>query len=224
VSESTRAIGASKAIVLVGVGWLPITPGGLERYTYDLTHQLAAEANQVEFWGVGVPENLPELPFTLSNLAFPKRPLLMRLWSAYRCFLQRRGPRPDAINLHFALYSLPLLGILPKDVPVTFTFHGPWALEGQGQGDRAWTIFWKQWVEQQVYRRSDRFIVLSKTFAQILHQRYRVPQHKIFIIPGGVNTQHFQDHLSREQAREQLRWPRDRKVLFVARRLVWIGS
>jgi glycosyltransferase involved in cell wall biosynthesis len=109
---------------------------------------------------------------------------------------------------------------LPTGVPITFTFHGPWALESDREGHNKLSIWVKHWIEQQVYNRCDRFIVLSKAFGTILHQHYQVPWGKIHIIPGGVDTTRFQPNLSRQQAREQLNWHQDRIILFTPRRLV----
>ncbi|MFB8790589.1 MAG: glycosyltransferase family 4 protein, partial [Potamolinea sp.] len=128
---------------------------------------------------------------------------------------------PDAINLHFALYSFPLLNILPSDVPITFTFHGPWASESKQEGASPVSVFLKHWlVEKRVYNRCDRFIVLSKAFGNILHREYQVPWSKIHLIPGGVDLIRFQPNLSRQEARTQLKWPQDRAILFTPRRLV----
>jgi glycosyltransferase involved in cell wall biosynthesis len=126
---------------------------------------------------------------------------------------------PNAINLHFALYSLPLLNQLPKDIPITFTFHGPWAMESKQEGFNRCNTAFKHWVEHQVYQRCDRFIVLSKAFGQILHEMHRVPWEQIHVIPGGVDTTRFQANLSRQAAREQLGFPHDRTILFTPRRL-----
>jgi glycosyltransferase involved in cell wall biosynthesis len=135
--------------------------------------------------------------------------------------LSRRSVKLDAINLHFALYSLPLLKILPDSVPITFHFHGPWALESRQEGDSKLWVFLKQYlVEKSVYRRCDRFVVLSKAFGDILNQEYQVPWSKIYVIPGGVDITRFQPNLSRHEARAQLGWPQDRAVLFTSRRLV----
>lgn len=219
---------ATKAaqILCVGMGWFPKTPGGLDRYVYELTHQLANSHDRVELCGIGLPDSAGESSMTLTNLAAPDSNLLKRLWSTSQQFAQYRRERStsdrlaDAINLHFALYSLPLLPQLPKHIPVTFTFHGPWALESQWEGQSKWGVFFKYWVEQQVYRRCDRFIVLSKAFGQILHREYGVPWDKIHIIPGGVNTTRFQSTLSRQEARAKLGWHPDRTILFTPRRLV----
>lgn len=212
--------GSSACILCVGLGWFPKTPGGLDRYVYELTHHLAADRDRVELCGVGLPDPPPYYPVKLTNLASPDNPLWRRLWSVRTNFLGRQAAKPDAINLHFALYSLPLLPILPERVPITFTFHGPWAMESEREGTNKLNVFVKHWMEQRVYRRCDRFIVLSKAFGNILHQEYQVPWSKIYVIPGGVNITQFQPNLSRQEARTQLNWPQNRAILFTPRRLV----
>jgi glycosyltransferase involved in cell wall biosynthesis len=208
-------------ILCVGMGWFPKTPGGLARYLYELTHQLAASQDRVELCGVGLPETEPNSTIALTNLAEPDIRLWERLWLIRSNFMQRKFAKPDAINLHFALYSFPLLQVLPKGVPVTFSFHGPWALESKQEGSGKLSVFLKHWVEDRVYHRCDRFIVLSKAFGDILHQEYQVPWSKIHVIPGGVDLSRFQLNRSREEARSQLNWPQNRPILFTARRLVY---
>jgi glycosyltransferase involved in cell wall biosynthesis len=172
-------------------------------------------------YALGLPEAEPNSPVELINLASPDSPLWQRLWSIRTNFLSRRTAKPDAINLHFSLYSLPLLKILPAGVPITFTFHGPWALESKQEGVSQLGVWLKHWmVEKKVYSRCDRFIVLSKAFGNILNQQYQVHESKIHVIPGGVDLTRFQSNLSRHVAREQLNWPSDRMILFTPRRLV----
>ena len=207
-------------ILCVGIGWFPKTPGGLDRYVYELTHQLAASQDRVELCGVGLPETESNSNLKITNLAEPDSRLWERLWLIRSNFLQRKSAKPDAINLHFALYSFPLLQVLPKGVPVTFSFHGPWALESKQEGSGKLSVFLKHWVEDRVYDRCDRFIVLSKAFGDILHQEYQIPWHKIHVIPGGVDLSRFQLNRSRPEARSQIDWPQNRPILFTARRLV----
>ena len=208
-------------IACVGMGWFPHTPGGLDRYVYELTHHLAAAGDRVTLYGLGLPPTAPDSAVELVNLAAPDRSLWRRLWSTRCNFANRQSPQPDAINLNFALYSLPLLQSLPKGVPVTFTFHGPWALESAQEGGSQVSVLLKQHlVEKTVYRRCDRFIVLSRAFGEILHQTYQVAWDKINIIPGGVDLQRFQPNLSPQQARTHLNFPSDRFILFAPRRLV----
>lgn len=215
-----NSITASANILCVGIGWFPKTPGGLDRYVYELTHQLAASQDRVELCGVGLPETEPNSSMNLTNLAEPDTRLWERLWLIRSNFLQRKFAKPDAINLHFALYSFPLLQVLPKGVPVTFSFHGPWALESKQEGSGKLSVFLKHWVEDRVYHRCDRFIVLSKAFGEILHEEYQIPWSKIHVIPGGVDLSRFQFDRSRPEARSQLNWPQNRPILFTARRLV----
>ena len=223
------------SMLCVGNQWFPTTPGGAERYMYELIHSLAAQGDRVELCATDLPSSsLPSssLPSSdsrssdshssllLTNLAAGSQSLPQRLRTCRSQFQQRCLTTPDAINLQFALYSYPLLRQLPADVPVTFTFHGPWALESQQEGESSLAVQMKYWLEQQVFQRCDRFIVLSKAFGLILHERYRVPWHKIHIIPGGVDIERFQANLTRQQARESLGFPADRPILFTPRRLV----
>lgn len=213
---------ASASILTLGLGWFPKSPGGLERYIYELTHKLAANQDQVELCGVGLPEAEENLPLKLTNLASPNTAIWQRLWSIRNNFQKTRTGKPDAINLHFALYSFPLLDILPKGVPITFNFHGPWSSESKQEvEDKKLSIFLKRWlIEQNTYNRCDRFIVLSKAFGNILHQQYQIPWNKIHVIPGGVDINHFQTSFSPEDARTKLGWPSNRRILFTSRRLV----
>jgi glycosyltransferase involved in cell wall biosynthesis len=144
-------------ILCVGIGWFPKTPGGLDRYMYELTHQLAASQDRVELCGVGLPETEPNSIVKLTNLAEPEHRLWKRLWLIRSNFLQQKSAKPDAINLHFALYSLPLLQVLPRGVPVTFSFHGPWALESKQEGAGKLSVFLKHWIQEIVYRRLNQY-------------------------------------------------------------------
>lgn len=207
-------------IFCLGDTWFPSFPGGLDRYVYELTAALAAAGDRVELMGVSLPQNEPASTVKLLNIGRSDHALLKRLWSTRTTFSHRQLKRLDALNFHFALYSFALLTQLPQPVPVTFTFHGPWALESDWEGGNKLGITVKRWIEQQVYRRCDRFIVLSKAFGQILHETYDVPWQKIHVIPGGVNIDSFKPTLEKNQARIQLDWPADRFILFTPRRLV----
>lgn len=209
-------------ILTLGSGWFPTNPGGLERYVYELVYQLSANQDKVELCGVGLPKDEYDLPFKLTNLASPDSKIWQRFWSIRNNFQKTRIGKPDAINLHFALYSFPILDILPQGIPITFNFHGPWASESKEEILRyKLNVFLKRrLIEQTTYNRCDRFIVLSKAFGSILHQEYQIPWDKIHIIPGGVNIDKFQANLSRQAARQQLNWPESRPILFTSRRLV----
>ena len=207
-------------LTVIGNNWFPVRPGGLDRYIYELIHHLASSGTSINLYGLDLPPEESTSSIRLTNLAAAETSLTHRLRSSYGVLQALRQESADAINLHFALYGLPALPHLPKDVPVTCTFHGPWALESQQEGDSALGVWIKKGMEKLVYHRCDRFIVLSKAFGHILHQEYNIAWDKIHVIPGGVDTQQFQPTLSRQQAREKLGWPQDRFVLFTPRRLV----
>lgn len=209
----------SSSFLCIGNGWFPTMPGGLNRYVYELIHQLANQQTWVELCGVGLPSESSHTHVKLTNLAEPGMPTWQRLWLTRKHFWQHSLAQLDAINFHFSLYTLPVVNALPPDIPVTFTFHGPWALESAKEGSSKLDILVKRWMEKRVYDHCDRFIVLSKAFGKVLHQNYQIPWDKIHIIPGGVDTKKFQANLTRQAAREQLNWPQDRAILFTPRRL-----
>ena len=221
-NERQENLPGAASILCLGTGWFPTTPGGLERYVYELTRCWATKQDNVELCGVGIPQATEDFPIKLNNLASPDSPIWKRLWSIRQNFLQTRNGKPDAINLHFALYSFPLLDILPKEVPITFNFHGPWASESKQEVmHRKVSNFLKYWlVERKTYHSCDRFIVLSKAFGKVLHQEYQIPWEKINIIPGGVDTSSFKADFSLQEARLKLNWPQDRQIIFTSRRLV----
>ena len=212
---------SSTKLAVLGNNWFPDRPGGLDRYVYELVHILATKSDtKIDLFGIGLPSHHSVPSIQLKKLADPEASLKYRLYSAYQNSRSIASSNLDAVNIHFALYGLAAIPHLPKDVPVTCTFHGPWAIESQQEGDSKLGVWLKKQVERQVYSRCDRFIVLSKAFGQILHQEYRIPWSKIHIIPGGVDTHQFQNNLSRQQAREKLGWPQDRFIIFTPRRLV----
>ena len=124
----------SKSILCLGMGWFPQSPGGLNRYVYELIQSLTSHHTLVEYCGIDIPKTSSVSGLQLTNLASDDRSLPQRFWSVHQQFAQRQFLQTDAINLHFSLYSLPILRQLPQDIPVTFTFHGPWALESQQEG------------------------------------------------------------------------------------------
>ena len=209
------------SILCLGMSWFPLSAGGLNRYLYGLSCELATQETQTEVCGLAMPEADDSSDFLkLTNLSIPNLSVLNRFQQIRSSLTLDHLRSKDAINLHFALYSFPLLKSLPKDVPITFHFHGPWALESKQEGDKAIVVWLKKQLELKVYRRCDRFIVLSHAFGTVLHEEYGIEWDKIHIIPGGVNTEEFQPRLTKAEAREKLGWQQGRKILFTPRRLV----
>ena len=134
----------------------------------------------------------------------------------------RRHVRSGAVDLvagHFALYTAPVLDCL-GDTPLVMHFHGPWAQESDFEGQKRAAIFVKKAIERRVYSRADRFIVLSKAFADLLSRDYGVDPERIRIVPGSVDLDRFTDRYSRDAARAALGWPAERPILLAIRRLI----
>jgi glycosyltransferase involved in cell wall biosynthesis len=124
----------------------------------------------------------------------------------------------DFVAGHFALYTLPLLGLL-GDTPLVVHFHGPWALESASEGDGRAKTWLKRQLETRVYRRADRCIVLSEAFRTLLHTTHGVPLDRIRVVPGGVDVDRFAVEAAPAAARARLGWPQDRPIVLSVRRL-----
>lgn len=168
----------------------------------------------------GNPEGRRAPPANLAFFARREAPALRRLRACRSAVKELlRADHTDVVAAHFALYALPLLDLM-KDRRFVFHFHGPWAGESRAERENLLSVTLKRTVESQVYRRADRFIVLSSAFAQILERQYRVARERIFIVPGGVDAERYCVNGSRREARERLRLPVDRPLIVSVRRLV----
>lgn len=127
--------------------------------------------------------------------------------------------KPDVLASHFALYTAPIADHLRRHVHVVH-FHGPWAAESRQEGGRGISVLAKRQVERAVYLRANRVIVLSKAFAEVAVQEYGVPRDQIRIVPGAADIDRFNVSESRQDARQILGWPSDRRILVSVRRLV----
>lgn len=227
-------------VLCVGDRWFPTHPGGLDRYVHEFASAAARRADcTVELCGLDIPSSTQAPAATptphgipgvvehqttrqplLTSLGAADTPLTRRVAVARRAFARRRLTVPDAINLHFAPTAVGLLDRLPGGVPVTFTFHGPWALESARERPGRVGAAIRHTIERLVHRRSDRFIVLSSAFGAILRDRYGVDSDRIHVVPGAVDVGRFVADTTRDAARAALGWPRDRFVVFSPRRLV----
>jgi len=125
---------------------------------------------------------------------------------------------PDLVASHFALYTLPWLDLL-DDVPLVVHFHGPWAAEGRVEASSSPSVHLKKQIEQVVYGRANRIIVLSDAFRAVLQDAYGVSSDRIVRIPGGVDVEAFDVAATPKEACARLGWPLDRPIVFAVRRL-----
>lgn len=205
----------------LGMGWLPEQPGnGLDRVYHALIQHLPA-AGVLPVGLVTGSATVQKGSGGLVRAAAPSAmPLPQRLYQFRTSALQILDTTPiDLIASHFALYTASLTGAR-TDRPLVVHFHGPWARESRLEGDSWWTAAAKAAVERSVYRRADRFIVLSDAFRDLLVETYGVSRDAIRVVPGGVDVDHFHVAAPRRDARRHLGWPLDRPVVLAVRRLV----
>jgi glycosyltransferase involved in cell wall biosynthesis len=207
-------------VLTIGMGWFGEEPGGLNRMYAGLLGSLEQAGADVCGLVAGSPQTAGPAPASLSFFARRDAPALLRLQACRRavCSVLRAG-RVDVVAAHFSLYALPVLDLL-HERRFVFHFHGPWANESKAEGENGIGIVVKRTIESRVYRRADRFIVLSSAFAQILDQQYGVPRERIFIVPGGVDASRYIMNGSRRDARARLQLPIDRPLVVSVRRLI----
>jgi glycosyltransferase involved in cell wall biosynthesis len=213
-------------VLTTGLGWNELQPGGLNRYYVDYNNALK-EYGHTEC-GFIVADTDKELSTNLNIRNISSTRLLTRIRAVRQHALQAVETfRPDVFNPHFALYaSMVTRQLVPDHIPIVTHFHGPWALEskmeegGKTRIVREARYLLKKQVEQLTYRRSDRFIVLSEYFRDILSGNYGIDPGKIHIIPGAVEHERFKPHSDRSSLRTRLGITLGQKLLFCARRIV----
>ncbi len=194
--------------------------GGSDRYFHGLVTAMQR---------MGAPVHV--LAFSEAAAGAPEEPGLERLGSRTLAGLERLKRvrkaacrylnlpnEPKLIATHFALYAFPLLDLFWKH-PHVVHFHGPWSDESAVEGGPVLGVFAKRQVERLVYSTARRFIVLSEAFADLLVDRFSVAREKIAVIPGGIDSQAFRLEATRQQSRERLGWPMDRRIVLCVRRL-----
>ncbi|MEY2333251.1 glycosyltransferase family 4 protein [Acidithiobacillus ferrianus] len=204
--------------VQLGSSWFPERPGGLERYYYDLFNRLPALGFHSRGLVIGskaitrdTNDNI--VAFSEARSSLPQR------WYRARSALKKiiNEFRPDIICVHFALYGFPATDLLSHQ-PLVVHFQGPWAGEAAMEQGKNRSLI-KYFIENSVYRRATRLIVLSNAFKEILTNEYGVSPEKIAVIPGAIDTRRFDQPIARTEARNILGWPRYRPIILVVRRL-----
>lgn len=174
-------------VCLVGMGWFPDQPGGLNRYVREVYRALEAGGHAVRLVVAGP---APSAPASVVVAGDARQPLPRRLLDLRRA----AGPvlrRSDVVDTHFALYAVPVLAGRGRGRSLVVHFHGPWAQESRSAGQGGLNVTAKRAVERWVYRRADRCVVLSETFRDVLVRDYGVPEHKVTLVRPGVDLDRF---------------------------------
>ncbi|MEE3716413.1 glycosyltransferase family 4 protein [Tumidithrix elongata RA019] len=211
-------------VLQIGTGWFPEQAGGLPRVYYDCVQSLPQVGVEVDGLVTGSEQVVQSSMGAVQAFA-PTESSLWQRWKGVRSLVRKAFAQTnyDLVASHFALYTFPNIVPISNQIghcPLVTHFHGPWALESNAEGAKKIAAGAKWWLEKITYNRSKGFIVLSESFRQVLHQNYGVPMEQIYIVPGGINPQHYELDLSRSQARERLGWQQDRPIILSVRRLV----
>ncbi|MEI6003207.1 glycosyltransferase, partial [Paraburkholderia bengalensis] len=163
------------ASLQIGMHWFPERAGGLDRMYYSLIGALPGAGVQVRGVVAGSERVAQDTNGAISGFGSAAQSLPLRLMAARRALRREiREQRPDVISSHFALYTLPGLDVT-RGIPQVSHFHGPWADESHVEGADSLCQRAKRYLEQTVYARSSRLIVLSDAFGRILSSRYGIP-------------------------------------------------
>lgn len=210
--------------VQVGSGWFPEIAGGLNRYYFDLLRALPAAGVDCRGLVVGSPAVDIDSASAVHAYA-PAGASMLTRWRAGRAAVRRvwaglPSDRPAVLVTHFAPYAYALTRP-PTGRPWVVHFHGPWATESAREGEKRWATRAKFHIERSVYRRADRFIVLSAAFRDVMCNGYGIEPARVAVIPGGVDLLRFAPAAvaDRSDARRRLSWPLDRPIVLAVRRL-----
>jgi glycosyltransferase involved in cell wall biosynthesis len=200
-------------ILLIGMGWVHESPGGLNRYAFDLVRTLRELNIGVEGLVVGA----PQADHGFFGATGADAPRLRRLWTT-GVEGRARSRAGDVINSHFALYTLPSLWNRTRK-PLVVHFHGPWYREAATESpEPGWMTALRKQVESLVYRRANEVVVLSDAFRGIVIDDFGILPGRVHVIRPGVDLERFR-LLDRTQARERLGLPREEKAVLSVRRL-----
>jgi glycosyltransferase involved in cell wall biosynthesis len=205
-------------IACIATGWYPQTAGGLEKYAYGMMRAALRAGDSVDIFITDEP--VPAEPrLNVIPIARPGDPLLKRALDARRAFARSFRSSYDVIDIHFAMNALPLIPFIDHHIPRVVHFQGPWADESRAEGANSVAVFLKRALEKFVYRRADRFIVLSGAFKDVL-VAYGIDADRISVIPMGIDCNYFRPAADRGRIRTELGWPSHATIFFTARRLV----
>jgi glycosyltransferase involved in cell wall biosynthesis len=171
----------------------------------------------------GIVANQPNSPVdhsTVRPFAPERAGLIRRLRSARTSIRAALNEfKPDIVASHFAMYSAPGIDLLKDSLTISH-FHGPWSGESSQEGEGNTAVAVKSYLEGTMYRRSDRVIVLSNAFGELVSTRFGVDPEKVRLVPGSVDTKRFALDTPRSDSRATLDLPADRPLLVTVRRLV----
>lgn len=225
--DLVRASDGTFEPLILGMGWFPDQPGGLNRYLRGLLDALQAEGVGYRAVVVGPASDAPPTVEAASDEAAP---LALRVLGFARAVRGLRG-RASLVDAHFSLYAvLPVVLGSVRKLPLVVHFQGPWADESRStRVEGVLRVSAKRLIERTMYRRAAQIVALSGCFKRVLVERYRVVPWRVSVIPPGVDLDRFTPGSpgqrengagARIEARRRLGIAPDARVVVVVRRLV----
>ncbi|GKS58657.1 hypothetical protein YTPLAS18_21840 [Nitrospira sp.] len=139
--------------------------------------------------------------------------------------------RPDVVLIHQATAGIgPML--MRRNVPRSWMYmchslaHEEYAtrsnevVSGVDILRRSANTQGRYWTEHYVISRCSRVIVLSEFMRDRVLRFHRIPNRRVWQIPGAADPERFQPAADRPRVRRELGLPQDRTILFTVRNLV----
>lgn len=202
--------------------------GGSRQYAHEIARCMVERGHRVSFL---VPKARPELPSEEVRegariVRFEGANALDKYRALQRTFLTLHETSPvDVVFVHFGYTALGYHRLpIARQIPTVRVFHGPWDRESEAErGERGLknrlmsrVMFT---IDRYSLRCSDQVITLSEFMAEDVRRRFGIPEARVGVIPGGVDTRRFLPG-DRREARQKLGLSEDAFLVFTARRLV----
>ncbi|WP_435252950.1 glycosyltransferase [Streptomyces tendae] len=180
-----------------------VDAGGQNVYVARLTEELAKRGHDVTVYtrrhatglpdrvalpGGAVVEHVPAGP----PVPVPKDELLPHM-PAFGEHLARAWDRdrPDVVHAHFWMSGMAAqIGAAPHGIPLVQTFHTLGTVERRHHGMRDTSPYERIGIERQLGHACERILATSTDEAVEL-RGMGVPDRRVSVVPGGVDTEHF---------------------------------
>lgn len=209
--------------------------GGMNVYVFELAKQLSKQGHTVDMYTRAQAESNKEIIEINPNLrlihlkagkmgAIPKKQLISHIPEFirnYLAFTKNNSLEYDVLHCHYylsGLIGLQLKTLNDKPVPIIMTFHTLALMKNLVARDE----FEKEEVaridaEFELTQKVDAIIAPSENEKEYLKYLYNTPEHKIHIVPPGVNTSLFKP-MDKQIAKKKINAPSESKILlFVGR-------
>ncbi len=209
--------------------------GGMNVYVFELAKQLSKQGHVIDMYTRAQDESNREIIEINPNLrlihlkagkmgAIPKKQLIAHIpefIQNYLSFIKKNTLEYDILHCHYylsGLIGLQLKTLSGCSLPIIMTFHTLALMKNLVARDE----FEKEEVvridaEFELTQKIDAIIAPSENEKEYLKYLYNTPEHKIHIIPPGVNTALFKP-IDKQIAKKKIDAPPDGKILlFVGR-------